>query len=182
VNHRAVLVALRALPNVIDAVVSERHALVSFDPRTPPAGVVEAIEDAATAPSPSNGEREGAIPVRYDGTDLQEIAATTGLRVDDVVDLHVGATYTVAAIGFLPGFAYLRGLHPKLVVPRRATPRARVAPFSVAIAGPYSGVYPFASPGGWNVIGTAVGFKPFDASSGAALSLGDRVRFRKVPA
>jgi len=77
----------------------------------------------------------------------------------------------------LPGFAYLRALDPRLVLPRRATPRPRVPALSVAIAGPYTGLYPFASPGGWHLLGTAVGFAPFDAHTGAAMSLGDRVRF-----
>ena len=88
--------------------------------------------------------------------------------------------YVVAAIGFLPGFAYLRGLDARLVVPRRAAPRTRVEALSVAIAGPYAGVYPFESPGGWNLLGTAVGFSPFDARAGAVLALGDRVRFVEV--
>jgi UPF0271 protein len=80
-------------------------------------------------------------------------------------------------IGFLPGFAYLRGLDPRIVVPRRPSPRARIAPLSTGVAGPYTGVYPFASPGGWNIVGVAVGFTPFDARSGAKLALGDRVLF-----
>ena len=105
------------------------------------------------------------------------MALATGLAREQVVALHTQAEYVVAAIGFVPGFAYLRGLEPRLVLPRRPTPRPRVAPGSVAIAGPYTGVYPVASPGGWHLLGTAVGAALFDARSGAALALGDRVTF-----
>lgn len=94
-----------------------------------------------------------------------------------MVALHTGAVYEVAFVGFLPGFAYLRGLDPRLVLPRRAAPRTRVPALSVAVAGPYAGVYPFAAPGGWHLLGTAVDFAPFDAVTGAAMAAGDRVRF-----
>jgi UPF0271 protein len=180
VSSRALLEALRVLPGVLDVVVSERHALVCFDPTAPPEGVEEAIERASSQPDAAPPPREHVISVRYDGADLDEVAGLAHLKPEDVVALHTGATYVVAAIGFLPGFAYLRGLDPRLVVPRRETPRPRIAALSVGIAGPYSGVYPFASPGGWNLVGTAVGFVPFDARTGASLALGDRVRFRRI--
>jgi 5-oxoprolinase (ATP-hydrolysing) subunit A len=174
---RAVLDSLRSLPGVIDAVVTERHALVTFDPAAPPGGVGEAIERALSAPALASEPRAHSIAVRYDGLDLDDVALAAGLAREQVVALHTQAEYVVAAIGFVPGFAYLRGLEPRLVLPRRPTPRPRVAPGSVAIAGPYTGVYPLASPGGWHLLGTAVGATLFDARSGAALALGDRVTF-----
>jgi 5-oxoprolinase (ATP-hydrolysing) subunit A len=174
---RAVLDSLRSLPGVIDAVVTERHALITFDPAAPPGGVGEAIERALSAPALTAEPRAHSIAVRYDGPDLDDVAHATGLGREQVVALHTQAEYVVAAIGFVPGFAYLRGLEPRLVLPRRPTPRPRVAPGSVAIAGPYTGVYPLASPGGWHLLGTAVGAALFDARSGAALALGDRVTF-----
>jgi UPF0271 protein len=176
-NGRAVLDALRALPRVVDAVVSERHALIAFRPSAPPEGVEIAIECAISAASTPGAALEHVVRMRYDGPDLAEIAVAVGASTEEVIALHAGRTYLVAAMGFMPGFAYLRGLDARLVVPRRASPRARIAPFSVGIAGPYTGVYPFASPGGWNLVGVAIGFVPFDASSGARLGLGDRVRF-----
>jgi UPF0271 protein len=185
-NGRAVLDALRALPGVHDAVVAEEQALVVFDPTAPPSGVGEAVERALGAASRSasspreqanDSSRVHVVRARYDGPDLDEMAARTGLTAREVVALHVGATYVVAAIGFLPGFAYLRGLDARLVAPRRPTPRPRVPALAIGVAGPYTGVYPFASPGGWNLIGTAVGFTPFDERAGAALGLGDVVRF-----
>jgi len=181
-DARAVLDALRALPGVIDAVVCERHALVTFDPLAPPDGVALAIERARGAQGPAGSRRrEHRIRVRYDGADLEEVARASGLPAVEVASVHASGDYVVAFIGFLPGFAYLRGLDPRLVVARRASPRARVSPGSVGVAGPYTGVYPFASPGGWSLLGTAVDFAPFDARSGAALALGDRVHFVAEP-
>ncbi len=179
-DSRSLLETLRALPGVLDAVVTERHALVAFDPAFPPLDVQGAIERALSERTPATPPTEHRIRVRYDGEDLDLVASMTRLSRGDVVHLHVEAEYVVAAVGFLPGFAYLRGTGKRLHVARRERPRPRVAPLSVGVAGPYTGVYPFASPGGWNIIGVAVGFAPFDARSGAALALGDRVRFVRV--
>jgi UPF0271 protein len=174
---RAVFESLRALPGVVDAVVTERHALVTFDPAAPPAGVGEAIEGALSGPTPAAAPRAHAIAVRYDGADLDEVSRAAGLSREEVIARHTQGAYVVAAIGFVPGFAYLRGLDPRLVLPRRATPRPRVPAGSVAIAGPYSGVYPLASPGGWHLLGSALDAVLFDPCSGATLALGDRVTF-----
>jgi UPF0271 protein len=183
-SRRVLLDALRALPDVVDVVVSERHALVVLAADALLEGAREAIARALARPSapapdePTRPElREHRVLIRYDGEDLAEVASASGLSPAEVVALHAGTAYEVAAIGFLPGFAYLRALDPRLLLPRRATPRPRVPALSVAIAGPYTGVYPFASPGGWHVLGRAVGFAPFDARTGAVMSLGDRVRF-----
>ncbi len=96
------------------------------------------------------------IPVRYggeDGPDLPDVAARMGLSPSDVIERHASATYRVLFLGFAPGFGYLGPLAPSLVLPRRATPRVRVPAGSVAIAGPYTAVYPGESPGGWHVLG-----------------------------
>jgi UPF0271 protein len=182
-SGRGLLTALRAHPGVLDAVVTEQHALVTFDPAAPPRGI-EATIEAAIAESPGDAAidvRDHRVSVRYDGEDLAAVAAAVGRTPREIAALHAGRPYVVAAIGFLPGFAYLRGLDPALVVPRRGSPRPRVAAGSVAVAGPYTGVYPFASPGGWNLLGRAVDFEPFDRVRGAHLSLGDRVTFVEVP-
>ena len=178
-DRRALLGRLRRVPGVLDAVVTEEHALVTFDPNSPASG--DAVRAAIDAPSasepPAEAPREHVIRARYDGPDLEAVASLSGLSPAEVVRVHAGATYVVAAMGFQPGFGYLRGLDPRLQVPRRATPRPRVPALSLAIAGPYAGIYPFASPGGWNLLGHVVGFTPFDARAGAALALGDVVRF-----
>jgi UPF0271 protein len=176
------LATLKSFPGVIDAVVTERHAVVTFAPGAPPDGLADAVRAAVEASSLDDAApREHVVRTRYDGEDLGAIAAAIGRTPRDVVGLHAGHRYTVAAIGFQPGFAYLRGLDAQLVVPRRPTPRPRVDARSVAIAGPYTGVYPFASPGGWHLVGHAVDFTPFDRERGARLSLGDHVTFVEVP-
>jgi UPF0271 protein len=183
-SRRALLEALRALPDVVDVVVSEQHALVVLGEGAPlddaREGITRALagtSDATAATAARSEVREHVVHARYDGADLAEVAAASGLAAADVVARHTGAVYEVAFLGFLPGFAYLRGLDPRLVLPRRATPRTRVPALSVAVAGPYTGVYPFAAPGGWHLLGTALGFAPFHALTGAAMAPGDRVRF-----
>ncbi|MFI2636451.1 allophanate hydrolase subunit 1 [Streptomyces collinus] len=94
------------------------------------------------------------IPVRYDGPDLAEVAAHWGVPVREVARIHGDTEFRVAFCGFAPGFGYLTGLPPRYDVPRRATPRTAVPAGSVALAGPYTGVYPRSSPGGWQLIGT----------------------------
>lgn len=129
--------------------------------------------------------RERCFEVDYGGEagpDLEAVARAAGLAPERVVELHSGALYRVAFVGFSPGFAYLIGLPRELELPRRATPRARVAAGSVAIAGPFAGVYPSPTPGGWHLIGRAAGLERaplFDpaASPPAALAPGDAVRF-----
>jgi KipI family sensor histidine kinase inhibitor len=93
------------------------------------------------------------IPVDYSGEDLAEVAALLGITPEEVIRRHTGSTYSVAFTGFAPGFAYLSGGHPSLNVPRRSTPRTRIPAGAVGLAGTFSGVYPQASPGGWQIIG-----------------------------
>lgn len=121
------------------------------------------------------------IPVRYggpDGPDLEEVARQSGLSCEEVVRLHRGGEYTVYFLGFLPGFAYLGGMDRRLATARRKQPRLAVPAGSLAIGGEQTGVYPSASPGGWQLIGrtTLALFDP--ARDPPSLLLpGDAVRF-----
>ncbi|MFJ6726995.1 allophanate hydrolase subunit 1 [Streptomyces sp. NPDC091281] len=135
--------------------------------------------DVPPAPPPTGDVVE--LPVRYDGPDLAAVAAHWGVPEREVARVHAGTEFRVAFCGFAPGFAYLTGLPARYDVPRRATPRTAVPAGSVALAGPYTGVYPRASPGGWQLIGTtpAVLWDPTRARA-ALLTPGTRVRF--VPA
>jgi KipI family sensor histidine kinase inhibitor len=119
------------------------------------------------------------LRVRYDGPDLGEVADLLGRSVDAVVGLHTASVWTVAFGGFAPGFAYLVTDHERLAVPRRAEPRVVVPAGSVGLAGPFSGVYPRSSPGGWRLIGTTDAVL-WDAERGALLGPGTAVRFRAV--
>lgn len=159
----AVLAAHRALdaladPAIVDLVPGADTLLVVADPaqRTDPARLTCIERDALAGrlPAPATpAEHVHEIAVRYDGEDLGEIAARAGLALADVVARHTAAIYRVAFVGFQPGFAYLAGLPAELHVPRRATPRPRVPAGSVAIGGEWTGVYPAACPGGWNLLG-----------------------------
>jgi KipI family sensor histidine kinase inhibitor len=154
------------------------HSTVLVVGDVPPAELLAAAERALAEPDDRGEFATVEIPVLYDGPDLDEVAALTGLSRDEVIALHAGATYTVAFLGFAPGFAYLVGLDPRLEVSRRAEPRVRVPAGAVAIAGPYSGVYPRESPGGWRLLGSAdvAMFDP-GRTPPALLAPGDRVRF-----
>ncbi|MFD3166413.1 5-oxoprolinase subunit PxpB [Herpetosiphon sp. NSE202] len=121
------------------------------------------------------------IPLRYDGIDLAEVAERCSLNIEQVIALHSQAEYRVAMVGFLPGFPYLDGLPAALHLPRRATPRAKVAAGSVAIANDQTGIYPQSSPGGWHILGTTP-LRLFDpqASPPALLNAGDIVYFERM--
>lgn len=121
------------------------------------------------------------IAVEYGGKagpDLPRLAERAGMDAASYIDRHSAGAYTVAFLGFQPGFPYLRGLPPDLHAPRLASPRVQVAAGSVAIGGTYTGIYPASGPGGWQIIGrtAAVLFDP-QRDAPALLMPGDRVRF-----
>ncbi|PWS51244.1 allophanate hydrolase, partial [Streptomyces sp. FT05W] len=128
--------------------------------------LLDGVEDRAlagrlrswTVPPLDRGEGEAVeIPVVYDGPDLADVAEAWGVAVDEVPRLHARTEFRVAFCGFAPGFGYLTGLPGHLSVPRRTTPRTRVPAGALALAGPYTGVYPRTSPGGWQLIGRMPG-------------------------
>lgn len=121
------------------------------------------------------------VPVCYApafGLDLEEVARTAQLSLEEVTRQHAAARYHVSCIGFAPGFPYLSGLPVKLATPRRSSPRTIVPAGSVAIGGAQTGIYPQASPGGWNIIGRTP-LRLFDASREhpSTLRAGDVVKF-----
>lgn len=137
---------------VTEVVPAARTVLVAglADPRAFAADVVR--WDVPPPTTAAAGAVE--LSVRFDGPDLAEVAGMWGMSREEVVATVTGTAFRVAFCGFAPGFGYLTGLPPELAVPRRATPRTAVPPGSVGLAGPYAGVYPRASPGGWQIIGT----------------------------
>lgn len=129
-------------------------------------------------PLPARTDDVLEIPVRYDGPDLADVAALWDVPVREVARVHSAAEFRVAFCGFAPGFGYLTGLGGVPEVPRRATPRTAVPAGSVGLAGPYTGVYPRSSPGGWQLIGSTDAVLWDHARVPAALlAPGTRVRF-----
>jgi KipI family sensor histidine kinase inhibitor len=174
--------ALRALdpPGVVELVPAYRTLLVVADPER--AGTLDEL--AARLPALELPPAEAVagdpveIPVRYDGQDLPEVAGLTGLGAEEVVRRHTAPEYTVAFLGFSPGFPYLVGLDPALEVPRRDTPRTSIPAGSVGLAGGQTGIYPSASPGGWQLIGrTEVTLFDPRRDPPALLAPGGRLRF-----
>jgi len=126
------------------------------------------------------------IPVCYGGEcgpDLAEVCTMRRMTPAQAIELHASVEYLVYFLGFVPGFAYLGELPEELVTPRLAAPRKRVPSGSVGIAGNQTGVYPFATPGGWRLIGRTP-IKMFRAEKDglSLLSIGDRVGFAPISA
>lgn len=180
----ALLASLQRDPlhGVVELVPAARTILVHFRPSaTSAAALVQAIAARDLSQRVERSSILVEIPVRYDGEDLAEVAHLLGVTPEEVVRRHTGSEYTVAFTGFAPGFAYLSGGHPSFDVPRRSTPRTRIPAGAVGLAGTFSGVYPQASPGGWQIIGvTPVAMWDLGREQPALLQPGYRVRFVDV--
>ena len=169
-----------AIPGVRDVVPACASVTVHVDPlRFRQEGAVRLPELAPLSTIVPGRLRD--VPVVYDGEDLDTLAASTGLPVDEIRRRHADADYTVLMLGFAPGFPYLGPVDPLLVVGRRPAPRVRVPRGAVAIAGGMTCIYPGSTAGGWHILGRT-NLTLFDpaAASPAALAPGDRVRFVPV--
>jgi KipI family sensor histidine kinase inhibitor len=174
--------ALRELdpPWVVELVPAYRTVLIVAEPGR--AGELDelaaALPELELPPAEAVAGETVEVPVRYDGQDLPEVGRLTGLEATEVVRRHTAPTYTVAFLGFSPGFPYLVGLDPALEVPRRDTPRTSIPAGSVGLAGNQTGIYPTASPGGWQLIGrTEVRLFDPGRDPPALLAPGSRLRF-----
>jgi len=167
---------------VVELVPAARTLLVRFDPSVTDADRLGAVlRQVSPVDSRAAETREVVIPVVYDGEDLADVATEAGLTVASLIERHTAGTYVSAFCGFAPGFAYLTGSDPALHVSRRSSPRTRIPPGSVAIAGEYSAVYPSASPGGWRLLGrTDVPVWDVERDPPNLLPPGTRVRFAAV--
>lgn len=168
-------------PGVTEAIPAARTLLVVFDRRVTYDQVVADLRDRQ---GPRPPPRDGAaveIPVVYDGADLDAVADLAGLAPREVAERHSAGDYIAAFCGFSPGFAYLTGLDDALHVPRRDSPRTKVPAGSVGLAGEFTGIYPSASPGGWQLIGrTEATLWDVARDPPALLPPGTRVRFVEV--
>lgn len=173
-------------PEISQVIPGVNNLLVTFDVINHEAITVEKII-RDTWESSINGsfpKREVIIPVTYGGEfeeDLTFVANFANLTEDEVIALHSESVYRVAAIGSMPGFAYLTGLDVRLAVPRRASPRVKVKQGAVCIGGGQAGILPCSAPTGWHILGWTDEIL-FDASrhSPCLFQLGDFVRFRRI--
>ncbi|MDA1040568.1 MAG: 5-oxoprolinase subunit PxpB [Planctomycetota bacterium] len=181
----AEMLAAAKVPGVEDIVPTPGRVTVVFesDARAARASLEKVLTSAAAqaASATEHKAETHEIPVVYDGPDLDAVCTAHHIDRHRFVTQHTEPDYTVEAIGFLPGFGYLAGLPDALATPRRVTPRVRVPAGAVGIGGRHTGVYPCASPGGWNLVGTSP-VRLFDVtrSRPSLLAVGDRVRFLAV--
>jgi KipI family sensor histidine kinase inhibitor len=190
VNGRAIAIARAversALP-ITDVVVGYRSVMVYLDPLAGGADrAAETLEAIAASPPETGGAAGGAVdvPVCYDdsyGPDLADLAAFAGASTADVIEWHLAREYRVFVVGFVPGFAYMAAVDPRIAAPRRSSPRVKVPAGSVAVAAGQTGIYPAATPGGWNVIGRCP-IRPYDPDREEPFLFhpGDRVRFHRI--
>jgi inhibitor of KinA len=158
VHRLAAALAHACLPGVEESVPSYCALGIIYNPlKTTPTELVARLKAVRYSEVPDTAPpRRVEIPVCYGqemGPDLEYVAHTHGLSVEEVIALHSGALYRVYMIGFTPGFPYLGGLPEALVTPRMETPRLTVPAGAVAIGGRHTGIYPVESPGGWRIIG-----------------------------
>jgi len=175
--------ALNRINGVREVVLGVNNVLVTFDPLEIELQQLRNSMEAAWAGSKPD-ERVGRlvkVPVIYDATsdfDLLQVAHNANLSVEEAIALHTSVDYRVACIGWVPGFAYLIGLPPKLFSPRKAVPRALVPKGAVGIGGEQTGIIPLAVPSGWNLLGvTDVELFDPHRDNPCLLAPGDHVRF-----
>ncbi|WP_022707117.1 urea amidolyase family protein [Paracoccus zeaxanthinifaciens] len=170
------------VPGVAEIIPAARTLMIRTAPGThADAALARRIARAAPRPGTAPALRDALlieIPVTYDGEDLDDVARHMDLTTSEVIAAHQAATWQTAFCGFAPGFAYMTCDDPRFDLPRRATPRTRIPAGSVALAGRFGGIYPQASPGGWQLIGrTELPMFDLTRDPPALLQPGTRVRF-----
>lgn len=166
-------------PRLLDVIPAARTVLL--DGVTDQVALAAEIRSWSIAPRPEAGGQLVEIACRYDGPDLGEVARQWGVRPERVAAIHSALSHAVAFCGFVPGFPYIAGLGGGREVTRRDQPRAAVPAGSVALGDEYTGIYPRASPGGWQIIGhTDSVMWDSGRTPAALLQPGDRVRFVDV--
>ena len=172
---------------VVDYIPSYNELLISFDPSvTDHESLIKhlrSFKDDIDAIELS-GSFIVCVPVLYGGTagpDIAEVAEHNSISEEEVIKIHSGRDYYVYMLGFTPGFCYLGGIDDRIAIPRKATPRISIPAGSVGIAGSQTGIYPLASPGGWQIIGMTP-LKLFDPLKDPEflVSAGDYIRFCPV--
>ncbi len=180
-------VELHAVSGVLDVIPTYRSATIVYDPaRISGSRLTKKLRKYLTFDDAGKAAEKivHLLPVCYEGDfapDIDNVIRHTGLSRDEVVSLHAGTDYLIYMLGFLPGFPYLGGLDARLHTPRLEQPRTRIEPGSVGIGGKQTGVYPLASPGGWQLIGRTP-VKPYDPDREKPIlyQAGEYIRFFPV--
>ncbi len=176
----------KKISGVVETVPTFRSLMVHYDPLiTSAAELITTIEPILKNLKAFNPQtRKWTMPVCYEdehAPDLKDVAKTTGLSVDQVIELHSKQTYRVYMMGFLPGFTYLGDLAAELHLPRKSHPITRVPKGTISIATTLTSIYPFESPGGWHLIGiTPVILFDIKKNPPALLRPGDQIKFEPV--
>lgn len=190
INSRAIRIAReveRSAVPATDVVVGYRSVMVYVDPLSEDATSVERrLQEIAIATEAGEDTRGPLVevPVCYDGPhgpDLADVAAFGNCSIDEVIERHLAVEYRVFVVGFVPGFAYMASVDPKIAAPRRSSPRLKVPAGSVAVAAGQTGVYPAETPGGWSIIGRCP-VRPYDPDRAEPFLFhpGDRIRFLRI--
>ena len=172
------------LDGIVDILPTYRSILINYDPRVfTYEQLVEKLSSIEIADSnlASGSVRLIEIPTLYGGEygpDIANVAKNANLSEEEVVEIHTGVDYLVYMMGFLPGFTYLGGLDERIATPRLSSPRLKIVPGSVGIAGSQTGMYPIQSPGGWQLIGrTPVKlYDPSNLEEPVFIKAGDYIR------
>jgi len=188
IAYTANALKIRLGEDLIDLIPSYHSLLVIYDPlKIGFQKIEQEIRNTIgqwTSNNQSQQSRTVELPVYYSpesGPDLQRIADHSGLSIDQVIELHQQIEYTVYAMGFAPGFAYLGEVDERIAMPRLATPRHNVPQGAVAIADRQTAIYPSQSPGGWNLVGLCP-IRLFNAEKQphTPMQVGDKIRFISI--
>lgn len=188
------LIEANPFPGFVETVPAYTTLAVYYDPvevekknKTVASTVQQTLQQLLETDEADQLTSSGAlveIPVCYDlsfAPDLNTTAEALKLSVEELINIHSGKTYNVFMIGFTPGFPYMGTVDEHIFTQRKTQPRLKVEPGSVAIAGNQTGIYPFATPGGWNIIGcTPLLLFDRNRSNPFLLKAGDEVKFKPI--
>jgi len=188
IDYTANALRVKLGEDLIDLIPSYHSLLVIYDPlKIGFQKIEQEIRGTIGRWKASNQPQQSRIvelPVYYSpesGPDLQRIADHSGLSIDQVIELHQQTEYTVYAMGFAPGFAYLGEVDERIAMPRLATPRHNVPQGAVAIADRQTAIYPSQSPGGWNLVGLCpLSLFNADKRPHSPMQVGDKLRFKSI--
>ncbi|KXX68543.1 5-oxoprolinase subunit PxpB [Flammeovirga sp. SJP92] len=142
----------------------------------------EKVENLEIDSNTTADQKVVEIPVCYDsslGLDIEEVAQSKNIAIDEIIHLHTAPHYTVYMLGFSPGFMYLGGLNPQLFIPRKKTPRLQIPAGAVGLADQQTGIYPSATPGGWQIIGQTP-LPIFQVNEKPLVQMGDQIKFKPI--